>query len=832
MLRKTSRVAAVLILCLHTKGAVFATNAAPVVGSVSPSSGTVPSNTWTTFTCTYSDADGFANLWTVRLLVNNVVSSAGGAYFFYSQNTNKLYMNNNSGAQIGGITLGTAGTIESENAVIDTGATTVSSSGNTITVNWRVKFKSTMNGKNCNTYLKADDDSGATSGWVDKGDVSIKSGAVISAVYCVPTSLTLLAGTTYSFARAHAVDPNGQVVSSATSFDWSSQDTSVVSIANAGLTPDGRHCKCTISALNPGQTTVTVTAGGESCQIPIKVVANPTTTAARFLAIPVDQAPGLNDVPITQNGYRYAYFYAEPGKEYRFRFERVEGYEDIWISYDPMFVDSTKLIDVGYPDWGYEVDVVTPNGYGAYYVRMKGESPVNLIDVTISNGSWPRAYSLSGVWSKVEPNGQVVYDSVGKNDIDYYYFPVKANTTYRVEVAGFKGYNYVWIDDATDWKTPIFSGYNDDSELQTSVVARANGYYYIAVRGEGLSNFYRLRICTEDTTVGGYQVHGTPGSIVLPAGTSRTIFADCIAPNGTVATSTTSFQWASDNPSAVSVIPGGLTPSGYFRQATIEAPPIVSQPVDTTVRVSANGVSDRIAVRVIDLSQLYGNAVQQIQPDAAFPTQVSLGKDDWVVYWYQVDPGTEYSLTVTSMAGSVDVEVYSDPMLFDEIAEGSSSYWWDDYTHQFVAASHCGTHFVLVRGSGSSNVASIQLTTVAPTVSNEVYYPRGTIKSLVANADPYNTRTSSEERLPDIYTFVTDTEFARYTVTVSKGSYSDYVDVYVADNMLGMDSLAGGDTYWDPFSYSFLADTIGKRYYVLVYGKKPSNHYSISLTKQ
>ena len=810
------------------KGDVSLTNP-PTVGTASPASGTVPVDSWTTVTCTYSDLDGVSNLAMCYLLINNAVASSGGAYFFYSKAANKLYMKNNAGTQIGGTVRGVAGTIESENARIDCAATTATATGNTLTVAWRVQFRSPMQGKNCNLYMQASDLSGSMTGWVDKGDLSVNNPSPpVSSVYGEPTQLTLLAGTTYDFARAHALDADGQVISSTTSFTWSSQNASTASVTKTGLTPDGRYCGATISALSVGQTTVTVEAGGQTKQIAVKVVANPSATADRFLAIPVDQAPGLDSVPITQNGYRYAYFYGEPGKEYRFRFEKVEGYQSIWISSDPSFADSDKSIDAG-NNYGSEFasDIVTPNGYGAYYVKMKGNSSVNFVDVTVSNGSSPCAYSVSGGWSRVEPNGQTVYDSVGRKDIQYYYFPVNANAKYYVEVAKLKGYNAVWVDDATDWVTPIVASNNYGATLKQSLVAGQNGFDYIAVRGEELSNFYRLRVCAEDPTIAGYQVHVTPGNISLPAGTSRTIFADCIAPSGSIATASTSFEWVSDNPAVISVTPGSLDASGFFRQATITAPADLSGPTDTVVRVTANGITDRITVRAIDMSQLYAGSAEQIQLNAAFPAQVSLGNLDSKVYWYQTQPGVEYRLTVSDSAGSVNVWVCADPLLFDVIENGNT--YGGPHTYDFVAPVYGGTQFVLIKGRESSNTASIQLNTVAPPSSAEVYYPRGTAKALAPNAGAYYSRATNSGG-PDTYTFVTDTEFARYTVSVSDSA--GYVVVYVADNILGSGSLSSGNTYGAPYSYAFLADTPGKRYYVLVYGKESANHYSITLTKQ
>ncbi|MFO7935854.1 MAG: hypothetical protein R6U78_17450, partial [Bacteroidales bacterium] len=47
---------------------------------------------------------------------------------------------------------------------------TRSGSGNTLTVNWDVRFKFTWDDENSNIYLYVIDDDNANSGWVDSGD--------------------------------------------------------------------------------------------------------------------------------------------------------------------------------------------------------------------------------------------------------------------------------------------------------------------------------------------------------------------------------------------------------------------------------------------------------------------------------------------------------------------------------------------------------------------------------------------------------------------------------------------------------------------------------------
>ena len=176
---------AVVVSSQTTGGVDFsisASNISPSTVSVNPNSGTAPVGVWKTFTCTYADLDGATNLKKCRLLINSTVSNVGGVYLIYDRTLNTLYMNNNAGTQIGGKIRGVKGTIEAENAILDCGGTTVTLSGNNLTIAWKVRFKSTMEGKNCNLYMMASDVSSGSSGCIDKGDCSINAPPTVTSI--------------------------------------------------------------------------------------------------------------------------------------------------------------------------------------------------------------------------------------------------------------------------------------------------------------------------------------------------------------------------------------------------------------------------------------------------------------------------------------------------------------------------------------------------------------------------------------------------------------------------------------------------------------------------
>ena len=105
----------------------------------------------------------------MQLLVNTAVSGANCFYGYYSQNTNKLYLRNDANtAWLGGYSPGSSYIIENSYAKLYCAQTTVSGSGNTLTVNWSIVFKSPFTGAK-NTYLYVRDDANGYQDWLKKG---------------------------------------------------------------------------------------------------------------------------------------------------------------------------------------------------------------------------------------------------------------------------------------------------------------------------------------------------------------------------------------------------------------------------------------------------------------------------------------------------------------------------------------------------------------------------------------------------------------------------------------------------------------------------------------
>lgn len=143
-------------------------NKVPTVDTISPAGGKSMVNNSVNFVATYLDANGYRDLQTARILINNSTAKNNCVYAYYNQATNKLYLSNDAGTGwLGGFAPGSSNVIENSSGKLDCAKTTVSGSGNTLTVNWNIIFKTTFAGKY--TYLNATDNANANTGFVHKG---------------------------------------------------------------------------------------------------------------------------------------------------------------------------------------------------------------------------------------------------------------------------------------------------------------------------------------------------------------------------------------------------------------------------------------------------------------------------------------------------------------------------------------------------------------------------------------------------------------------------------------------------------------------------------------
>lgn len=122
----------------------------PTVFSLAPTSGTGLTHS---FTAVYSDPFGTGDMTTLHLLFNTAIAPSNACWVQYDPATNSLYLETNGGNGLTtALTPGSASTISNSQCTLSGTGTTVTSSGNDVTVTFNLTFSGTFTG-NQNVYL-------------------------------------------------------------------------------------------------------------------------------------------------------------------------------------------------------------------------------------------------------------------------------------------------------------------------------------------------------------------------------------------------------------------------------------------------------------------------------------------------------------------------------------------------------------------------------------------------------------------------------------------------------------------------------------------------------
>ena len=183
----------------------FAANSAPRVGSITPLSGNSNPYEARTFTTTYTDADGAQDIRLAQLLINSSTSSSKCFYASYDRLNNLFYLRDDSGKAWlpNPSSPGSPVILQNSYVKLDCSLSSVTSLGDTLTITWRVIFKSNFTGSK-NTYLYVTDLVGSHNGWVRKGTwrISVNSrpsvGSVSPSSGSSPVNNTKIFTATYS----------------------------------------------------------------------------------------------------------------------------------------------------------------------------------------------------------------------------------------------------------------------------------------------------------------------------------------------------------------------------------------------------------------------------------------------------------------------------------------------------------------------------------------------------------------------------------------------------------------------------------------------------------
>jgi hypothetical protein len=252
---------------------------APSAVSVSPSNGSGLSQP---FTWTVSSPSGYSNLADAYALFNTAVSGANACYIHYNQNSNLLYLADNSGASwLGGLVPGISGTASNSYCSINGSGSSVNGSGTQLALTVSVTFQTSLSGT-MNEYLYAQDNAGLTSEWQQMGTWTVPPPPPDFTVTLSANQTSIIAGAAPTYTVS--VNPiNGF--------------NGVVTFAAAGLPGGSSTTFSPTSVTGSGSTTMTLNTvqGGVTGNYGITVVA--ASGALNHASAPVSLA--VQDFTIT-----------------------------------------------------------------------------------------------------------------------------------------------------------------------------------------------------------------------------------------------------------------------------------------------------------------------------------------------------------------------------------------------------------------------------------------------------------------------------------------------------------------------------------------------------
>jgi len=142
-----------------------AVSSPPSAVSVSPDSGDGSAQT---FTFTFGDPNGASDITSAQFVINSSLVESNGCYlYFYAGGVNRIYLANDTGALSAPMNLGNSGTLQNSHCSVNVGASSVSSTGSTLTVILAITFAPAFAGTK-NVYMYAQNASLGT-GWVQSG---------------------------------------------------------------------------------------------------------------------------------------------------------------------------------------------------------------------------------------------------------------------------------------------------------------------------------------------------------------------------------------------------------------------------------------------------------------------------------------------------------------------------------------------------------------------------------------------------------------------------------------------------------------------------------------
>jgi hypothetical protein len=158
------------LITFLTKYTLTAPSQTPTVTALSP---IATSGTQQTFTFSFSDPDGAADLGVVNVLINNFLNGAGACYIAYDRPSNIAFLVNDAGDNLTALTLNGSGTTANSQCTLVGAGSSATTSGNTLTLTLVIQFNATTFSGRKVLYMAARDAVQNNSGWQPMGTYSV-----------------------------------------------------------------------------------------------------------------------------------------------------------------------------------------------------------------------------------------------------------------------------------------------------------------------------------------------------------------------------------------------------------------------------------------------------------------------------------------------------------------------------------------------------------------------------------------------------------------------------------------------------------------------------------
>ena len=148
----------------------------PSIVSASPLGG---SGNAQTFSFVYSDTGGAGLITTAYVVFNSALTSINGCYLLYNNSAQTITMYDDSGYNLlTPVTVGQAGSVGNSRCSVNAGSSSVTPSGNNLTLSLAMTFTSSFSGQQ-SVYTYVSDSNGLSAGWKNMGSWNTGSGSTV-----------------------------------------------------------------------------------------------------------------------------------------------------------------------------------------------------------------------------------------------------------------------------------------------------------------------------------------------------------------------------------------------------------------------------------------------------------------------------------------------------------------------------------------------------------------------------------------------------------------------------------------------------------------------------